>query len=260
MTSSLSKTKSSNSSSTEEDAEVMRRGPWTPEEDDLLIQYIASHGEGRWNLLAKCAGLRRSGKSCRLRWLNYLKPDVKRGNLSLQEQLLILELHSKWGNKWSKIAQHLPGRTDNEIKNYWRTQVQKQARYLNIDSNSAAFQNVIKCFWMPKLLQKIEAGQPSSQTTPLQLPPQPFTTAPPPPTPPTPQLSPPQGPPDASEERPEDSFEAMLGSSSINDGMELFSLDSFQITPVAGNYQTVGSDWGGNDLADCFWNMDDESL
>ncbi|BBG94478.1 myb domain protein 62 [Prunus dulcis] len=81
----------------------------------------------------------RTGKSCRLRWLNYLKPDIKRGNLTPQEQLMILELHSKWGNRWSKIAQHLPGRTDNEIKNYWRTRVQKQARQLNIESNSKRF-------------------------------------------------------------------------------------------------------------------------
>ncbi|CAM8957166.1 unnamed protein product [Rhodiola kirilowii] len=114
----------------EEEAEL-RRGPWTIEEDSMLIHYIACNGEGRWNMLAKCAGLKRTGKSCRLRWLNYLKPDVKRGNLSPQEQLLILELHSKWGNRWSKIAQHLPGRTDNEIKNFWRTRVQKQARHLN---------------------------------------------------------------------------------------------------------------------------------
>lgn len=152
------------SSSSEEDAEL-RRGPWTLEEDTLLIHYIASHGEGRWNLLAKCSGLRRTGKSCRLRWLNYLKPDVKRGNLTPQEQLLILELHSKWGNRWSKIAQHLPGRTDNEIKNYWRTRVQKQARHLKIDSNSRAFQDVIRCVWMPRLLQKIEGSSSTSSTT-----------------------------------------------------------------------------------------------
>ncbi|XP_039044696.1 MYB-like transcription factor EOBII [Hibiscus syriacus] len=109
----------------EEDSKL-RRGPWTTEEDALLTHYIDHHGAGRWNMLARCAGLKRTGKSCRLRWLNYLNPDVKRGNLTLEEQLLILELHSQWGNRWSKIAERLPGRTDNEIKNYWRTRVQKQ--------------------------------------------------------------------------------------------------------------------------------------
>nr|GLL43889.1 transcription factor MYB108-like [Ipomoea trifida] len=113
----------------EDDADL-RRGPWTVEEDFTLINYIAHHGEGRWNSLARCAGLKRTGKSCRLRWLNYLRPDVRRGNITLEEQLLILELHSRWGNRWSKIAQHLPGRTDNEIKNYWRTRVQKHAKQL----------------------------------------------------------------------------------------------------------------------------------
>ncbi|CAN6717501.1 unnamed protein product [Malus baccata var. baccata] len=148
------KTKTLSSSSGEDDGEL-RRGPWTLEEDSLLIQYIARHGEGRWNLLAKRSGLRRTGKSCRLRWLNYLKPDVKRGNLSPEEQLLILDLHSKMGNRWSKIAQYLPGRTDNEIKNYWRTRVQKQARHLRIDTSSVEFQNMIRCYWMPRLQQKI---------------------------------------------------------------------------------------------------------
>ncbi|XP_017701316.1 transcription factor MYB62-like [Phoenix dactylifera] len=137
----------------------LRRGPWTLEEDTLLIHYIACHGEGRWNLLAKCSGLKRTGKSCRLRWLNYLKPDIKRGNLSPEEQFLILELHSKWGNRWSRIAQHLPGRTDNEIKNYWRTRVQKQARQLKIDANSAMFRDAIRCSWMPRLLEKMGSSQ-----------------------------------------------------------------------------------------------------
>ncbi|KAL3501736.1 hypothetical protein ACH5RR_036185 [Cinchona calisaya] len=140
----------------EESSLDVRRGPWTVEEDNLLINFIACNGEGRWNSLAKCAGLKRTGKSCRLRWLNYLKPDIKRGNLTPQEQLLILELHSKWGNRWSKIAQHLPGRTDNEIKNYWRTRVQKQAKQLNIDSNSKKFLEAIRCFWKPRLLEKME--------------------------------------------------------------------------------------------------------
>ncbi|KAL0372631.1 UNVERIFIED_CONTAM: Transcription factor [Sesamum calycinum] len=141
----------------------LRRGPWTLEEDNLLIQYISCHGEGRWNSLAKFAGLKRTGKSCRLRWLNYLKPDIKRGNLTPHEQLTILELHSKWGNRWSKIAQHLPGRTDNEIKNYWRTRVQKQARQLKVDSNSKKFLEAIRTFWMPRLMEKME--QDSSLTS-----------------------------------------------------------------------------------------------
>ncbi|XP_062199569.1 transcription factor MYB2-like [Phragmites australis] len=140
----------------EEEMEL-RRGPWTLEEDNLLMNYIACHGEGRWNLLARCSGLKRTGKSCRLRWLNYLKPDIKRGNLTPEEQLLILELHSKWGNRWSRIAQHLPGRTDNEIKNYWRTRVQKQARQLRVDANSAVFRDAVRCYWMPRLLEKMAA-------------------------------------------------------------------------------------------------------
>ncbi|WOL18477.1 hypothetical protein Cni_G27273 [Canna indica] len=143
----------------------LRRGPWTLEEDTLLIHYIACHGEGRWNLLARCSGLKRTGKSCRLRWLNYLKPDIKRGNLSPEEQLLILELHSKWGNRWSRIAQYLPGRTDNEIKNYWRTRVQKQARQLKIDANSASFRDAIRCYWMPRMLEKTSNIPQSVQLT-----------------------------------------------------------------------------------------------
>ncbi|MFS8032765.1 putative transcription factor MYB-HB-like family [Helianthus anomalus] len=150
-----------NSCKQEMDQEL-KRGAWTLEEDNLLIHYINCHGEGRWNLLAKSAGLKRTGKSCRLRWLNYLKPDTKRGNLTPQEQLVILQLHSKLGNRWSKIARHLPGRTDNEIKNYWRTRVQKQARHLKIDASSKRFVDALQRFWMPRLLEKVEQDSSSS--------------------------------------------------------------------------------------------------
>ncbi|KAL0367830.1 UNVERIFIED_CONTAM: Transcription factor [Sesamum radiatum] len=136
----------------------LRRGPWTVEEDFTLINYIAHHGEGRWNSLARSAGLKRTGKSCRLRWLNYLRPDVRRGNITLEEQLLILELHSRWGNRWSKIAQHLPGRTDNEIKNYWRTRVQKHAKQLKCDVNSKQFKDTMRYLWMPRLVERIQAA------------------------------------------------------------------------------------------------------
>nr|QIG55696.1 MYB transcription factor [Paeonia suffruticosa] len=151
---------SSNSTTTqsEEDQMDLRRGPWTVEEDLTLMNYIANHGEGRWNSLARCAGLKRTGKSCRLRWLNYLRPDVRRGNITLEEQLLILELHSRWGNRWSKIAQHLPGRTDNEIKNYWRTRVQKHAKQLKCDVNSKQFKDTMRYLWMPRLVERIQAA------------------------------------------------------------------------------------------------------
>ncbi|XP_047072653.1 transcription factor MYB2-like [Lolium rigidum] len=160
------------SSSSEEEvmAGDLRRGPWTVEEDILLVNYIAAHGEGRWNSLARSAGLKRTGKSCRLRWLNYLRPDLRRGSITPQEQLLILELHSRWGNRWSKIAQHLPGRTDNEIKNYWRTRVQKHAKQLKCDVNSQQFKDVMRYLWMPRLVERIqaaEAAQPAAADTPL---------------------------------------------------------------------------------------------
>ncbi|XP_076902558.1 MYB-like transcription factor EOBI [Bidens hawaiensis] len=143
----------------------LRRGPWTVEEDFALINYIAHHGEGRWNSLARCAGLKRTGKSCRLRWLNYLRPDVRRGNITLEEQLLILELHSRWGNRWSKIAQHLPGRTDNEIKNYWRTRVQKHAKQLKCDVNSKQFKDTMRYLWMPRLAERIKAASANATAT-----------------------------------------------------------------------------------------------
>ncbi|KAJ6832520.1 transcription factor MYB78-like [Iris pallida] len=148
--------------SSEEESTEVRRGPWTVEEDLVLINYIENHGEGRWNSLAHSSGLKRTGKSCRLRWLNYLRPNVRRGNITPEEQLLILQLHSRWGNRWSKISQYLPGRTDNEIKNYWRTRVQKHAKQLRCDVNSKKFQDAMHYLWMPRLLERIRAASTGS--------------------------------------------------------------------------------------------------
>ncbi|KAH6803832.1 myb domain protein 93 [Perilla frutescens var. frutescens] len=111
----------------------LKKGPWTPEEDDKLIKYIQKHGHGSWRALPKLAGLNRCGKSCRLRWTNYLRPDIKRGKFSQEEEQTILNLHAILGNKWSAIATHLPGRTDNEIKNFWNTHLKKKLVQMGFD-------------------------------------------------------------------------------------------------------------------------------
>ncbi|KAK6139382.1 hypothetical protein DH2020_026890 [Rehmannia glutinosa] len=111
----------------------LKKGPWTPEEDQKLLAYIQQHGHGSWRALPPKAGLQRCGKSCRLRWTNYLRPDIKRGEFSLQEQQTIIQLHALIGNRWSAIASHLPKRTDNEIKNYWNTHLKKRLTKMGID-------------------------------------------------------------------------------------------------------------------------------
>ncbi|KAJ7977246.1 MYB family protein [Quillaja saponaria] len=104
----------------------LKKGPWTSEEDQILINYIQANGHSNWRALPKQAGLLRCGKSCRLRWTNYLRPDIKRGNFSREEEETIINLHEMLGNRWSAIASRLPGRTDNEIKNVWHTQLKKK--------------------------------------------------------------------------------------------------------------------------------------
>ncbi|MBA0630029.1 hypothetical protein Godav_002164 [Gossypium davidsonii] len=107
---------------------LLKKGPWTSAEDAILIDYVKKHGEGNWNAVQKHSGLFRCGKSCRLRWANHLRPNLKKGAFTREEEYLIIELHAKMGNKWARMAANLPGRTDNEIKNYWNTRIKRRQR------------------------------------------------------------------------------------------------------------------------------------
>ncbi|XP_020883573.1 transcription factor MYB120 [Arabidopsis lyrata subsp. lyrata] len=107
---------------------ILKKGPWTAAEDEILAAYVRENGEGNWNAVQKNTGLARCGKSCRLRWANHLRPNLKKGSFTGDEERLIIQLHAQLGNKWARMAAQLPGRTDNEIKNYWNTRLKRLQR------------------------------------------------------------------------------------------------------------------------------------
>ncbi|XP_054801262.1 transcription factor MYB60-like [Prosopis cineraria] len=126
----------------------IKKGPWTPEEDIILVSYIQEHGPGNWRSVPTNTGLSRCSKSCRLRWTNYLRPGIKRGNFTPHEEGMIIHLQALLGNKWAAIASYLPQRTDNDIKNYWNTHLKKKLKkfqaaldphLVSPDSTSAQF-------------------------------------------------------------------------------------------------------------------------
>ncbi|KAI3469772.1 hypothetical protein Pfo_026435 [Paulownia fortunei] len=137
----------------------LKKGPWSPEEDQILVSYIQQHGHGNWRALPKQAGLLRCGKSCRLRWTNYLRPDIKRGNFSKEEEETIINLHEMLGNRWSAIAARLPGRTDNEIKNVWHTHLKKKLKNYQSsqDSKRHSIISIPKCD--TKVLENSNSGK-----------------------------------------------------------------------------------------------------
>ncbi|CAN4086343.1 unnamed protein product [Withania somnifera] len=117
----------------------VKKGPWTPEEDIILVSYIQQHGPGNWRAVPSNTGLLRCSKSCRLRWTNYLRPGIRRGNFTEHEEKMIIHLQALLGNRWAAIASYLPQRTDNDIKNYWNTHLRKKLKKLQgKDENSTS--------------------------------------------------------------------------------------------------------------------------
>ncbi|XP_061360400.1 transcription factor MYB4-like [Gastrolobium bilobum] len=138
----------------------LRKGLWSPDEDEKLFNYITRFGVGCWSSVPKLAGLQRCGKSCRLRWINYLRPDLKRGMFSQQEEDLIISLHEVLGNRWAQIAAQLPGRTDNEIKNFWNSCLKKKLLKQGIDPTTHK----------PLTEAHGKEETKSTETTPIQIP------------------------------------------------------------------------------------------
>ncbi|XP_058195041.1 myb-related protein 306-like [Rhododendron vialii] len=143
----------------------VKKGPWTPEEDIVLVTYIQNHGPGNWRGVPSNTGLLRCSKSCRLRWTNYLRPGIKRGNFSDHEEKMIIHLQALLGNRWAAIASYLPERTDNDIKNYWNTHLKKKLRKVQgqdghfLEGLSPSSQSTSKGQWERRLQTDIHTAK-----------------------------------------------------------------------------------------------------
>eukprot|EP00262_Sarcandra_glabra_P010562 TRINITY_DN2585_c0_g2_i1.p1 TRINITY_DN2585_c0_g2~~TRINITY_DN2585_c0_g2_i1.p1 ORF type:complete len:333 (+),score=47.13 TRINITY_DN2585_c0_g2_i1:98-1096(+) len=143
----------------------VKKGPWTPEEDLILVSYIQEHGPGNWRAVPTNTGLLRCSKSCRLRWTNYLRPGIKRGNFTDQEEKMIIHLQALLGNRWAAIASYLPQRTDNDIKNYWNTHLKKKLNKLQtgiddpMSDGLSALQPISKGQWEKRLQTDIHMAK-----------------------------------------------------------------------------------------------------
>ncbi|XP_019199016.1 PREDICTED: transcription factor RAX2-like [Ipomoea nil] len=158
------------------DKSKVKKGPWSPEEDAKLKDFIDKNGTGgNWIALPQKAGLKRCGKSCRLRWLNYLRPNIKHGEFSEEEDRIICSLYATIGSRWSIIAAQLPGRTDNDIKNYWNTKLKKKLMAMMLlppssssSSSSSKHRSIISSSSMSPLFSAAPTGPSVLLPTPPQ--------------------------------------------------------------------------------------------
>ncbi|XP_010552778.1 PREDICTED: transcription factor MYB59-like [Tarenaya hassleriana] len=119
--------------------EEIKKGPWKAEEDEVLINHVKKYGPRDWSSIRSKGLLLRTGKSCRLRWVNKLRPNLKNGcKFSAEEERTVIELQAQFGNKWARIATYLPGRTDNDVKNFWSSRQKRLARILHNSSGESS--------------------------------------------------------------------------------------------------------------------------
>lgn len=101
--------------------------PWTPAEEHDLMKLVEIYGNKRWSYIAQLIN-GRTGKQCRERWLNHLRPNIKKDEWTAEEERILAEGHAKLGTKWSSLAKLLPGRTENSIKNHWNATLRCKGR------------------------------------------------------------------------------------------------------------------------------------
>ncbi|RZC02419.1 Transcription factor DUO1 [Glycine soja] len=161
-----------------EQEEYIRKGPWKAEEDEMLLNHVKKYGPRDWSSIRSKGLLQRTGKSCRLRWVNKLRPNLKNGcKFSLEEERVVIELQAQLGNRWAKIASYLPGRTDNDVKNFWSSRQKRLARILQTSATPKSQKNKTRVpslhdvpILQPPKFSSPSEGEPSSKPQSCSLP------------------------------------------------------------------------------------------